>query len=226
MSPSDRLKTRLIAAAAYPSIAALCSTLRWRVEGASLYDDVLRAGRQPIIAFWHGRILPAAWHFRGRGVVAMTSANFDGQWTARILEHLGNRTVAGSTSRRGMRALLELKREMGRGHPAAFALDGPRGPARAAQPGAAWLASATGNPVLLFHAEADRYWEIRSWDRTQVPKPFATVAIVMRLSAALATAGTPDAERASAEMSRELSELESAARALLRAPGPVPAPRT
>ena len=99
MSPSDRLKTRLIAAAAYPTIAALCSTLKWRVDGASLYDDIIRSGRQPIIAFWHGRILPATWHFRGRGIVAMTSANFDGQWTARILEHLGNRTVAGSTVR-------------------------------------------------------------------------------------------------------------------------------
>jgi lysophospholipid acyltransferase (LPLAT)-like uncharacterized protein len=226
VSPSDRLKTRLIAAAAYPTIAALCATLRWRVEGASVYDDIIRSGRPPIIAFWHGRILPAAWHFRRRGIVAMTSANFDGQWTARILEHLGNRTVAGSSSRRGMRALLELKREMGQGRPAAFALDGPRGPSRVAQPGAAWLSAATGNPVLLFHAEADRHWDIRSWDRTQVPKPFATVAIVMRRSTAVPAAGKSDVERASAELSRELSELESEAQALLRAPTPLPASRT
>lgn len=80
--------------------------------------------------------------------------------------------------------------------------------------------------MLLFHAEADRYWEIRSWDRTQVPKPFGTVAIVMRRSTAAPATGTTDVERASAEMSRELSELESAAHALLRAPRPLPAPRT
>jgi lysophospholipid acyltransferase (LPLAT)-like uncharacterized protein len=31
--------------------------------------------------------------------------------------------------------------------------------------------------VLPFHCEADRSWTLRSWDRTQIPKPFATVAI-------------------------------------------------
>ena len=46
-----------------------------------------------------------------------------------------------------------------------------------AQPGAVWLAKATGNPVVPFHFEADRLWTLRSWDRTQIPKPFATVAM-------------------------------------------------
>ena len=58
----------------------------------------------------------------------MASANFDGQWIARIIERLGNRTVAGSTSRGGARALIAMKREIEKGSPAAFALDGPRGP--------------------------------------------------------------------------------------------------
>ena len=63
--------------------------------------------------------------------------------------------------------------------PAGFTLDGPRGPARVAQPGAVWLAKATGNPVLPFHLEADRCWTTNSWDRTQIPKPFATVSIAV-----------------------------------------------
>ena len=59
----------------------------------------------------------------------------------------------------------------------AFALDGPRGPARVAQPGAVWLAKVTGKPIIPFHLEADRYWTMKSWDRTQIPRPFATVAL-------------------------------------------------
>ena len=179
LTSSQRLQTRLIAAAVAPAISALCRTLTWKVEGAEHYESIIRSGRQPIIAFWHGRILPATWFFRNRGIVALTSANFDGQWIARVIEHLGNRTVAGSSSRGGMRALLQLKRELMRGHPVAFALDGPRGPARVAQPGAMWLAAATGSPLLPFHAEASRYWTNSSWDRTQVPKPFSTVAVVL-----------------------------------------------
>ena len=101
---SQRLQTQLIAAAVSPAISGLCRTITWKVEGAEHYDEIVRSGRQPIIAFWHGRILPAAWYFRNRGIVALTSANFDGQWIARVLEHFGNQTVAGSTSRGGMRA--------------------------------------------------------------------------------------------------------------------------
>ena len=66
---------------------------------------------------WHGRILPVIWHFRNRGVVVMASQNFDGRWIARIIERLGNRTVAGSTSRGGARALIAMKREIERGTP-------------------------------------------------------------------------------------------------------------
>ena len=191
LTTSQRLKTQLIAAAAYPTIAGLCGTVTWKIDGAHHYDDILKSGRAPIIAFWHGRILPATWFFRHRGVVALTSANFDGQWIARIIERFGNHTVAGSSSRGGMRALLELKREVERGQPAAFALDGPRGPARVAQPGAVWLAAATGSPLLPFHAEASRSWTISSWDRTQVPKPFTTVAVV--LGEPLIVSGTTEA---------------------------------
>src|SRR6185369_10713318 len=55
-------------------------------------------------------------------------------------------------------ALLQLVREMKAGRAAGFTLDGPRGPARVAQPGAIWLASATGNPLLPFHIEASNAW--------------------------------------------------------------------
>jgi lysophospholipid acyltransferase (LPLAT)-like uncharacterized protein len=217
LTPIQRFQTRLIAAAAYPTIAALCGTLRWQVEGAERYDEIIRSGHQPIIGFWHGRILPAAWYFRRRGIVAMTSANFDGQWTARLLEHFGNRTVAGSTSRRGMRAMLEIRRALQGGHPAAFALDGPRGPARIAQPGAAWLAAVTGNPILPFHAEAGRHWTLSSWDRTQIPKPGSRVVALLGEPITI-PAGSDDSSAAAARKKVEaaLLELEDRALRLLR----------
>jgi lysophospholipid acyltransferase (LPLAT)-like uncharacterized protein len=48
-----------------------------------------------------------------------------------------------------------------------------------AQPGAVWLARATGNPVVPFHMEASSKWTARSWDQTQIPKPFTTVAVAI-----------------------------------------------
>lgn len=161
----------------YRAIAALGATLRWKTEGFEHFDEIARNGHQPIMAFWHGRILPATYHFRNRGIVVITSSNFDGEWIAGIIERFGFGTSRGSTSRGGARALLQMSRDLAAGLPAGFTVDGPRGPARVSQPGAVWLAKASGHPVLPFHLEADNYWTLKSWDRTQIPKPFATVAI-------------------------------------------------
>ena len=174
-----RAELALIAGLGYPLINALGHTLRWRVEGLEHLDSIAASGRQPVMAFWHGRILPATFYFRRRGIVVITSENFDGEWIARIIERFGYGTARGSTTRGGQKALIQLVREMKTGKPAGFTLDGPRGPAKVAQPGAVWLARRTGNPVLPFHLEASAYWNVRSWDRTQIPKPFSTVALVV-----------------------------------------------
>src|SRR5499425_2603201 len=178
-SRSKRLQARAISTLGYPIVAALGATFRWREEGAGHYRRVVDSGRQPIMAFWHGRILPATVYFRRRGIVVITSENFDGEWIAGIIERFGYGTARGSTSRGAVKALVRLKRDMAAGRPAAFTLDGPRGPAEVAQPGAIWLAKATGNPIVPFHIESDRHWTAHSWDRTQIPKPWSTVAIAI-----------------------------------------------
>jgi lysophospholipid acyltransferase (LPLAT)-like uncharacterized protein len=217
-SPLKRIEATAISVVGYRFVAALGSTLRWRTEGLEHLDHIRINGHLPIMAFWHGRILPATCYFRRRGIVVITSENFDGEWIAGIIERFGYGTARGSTSRGARKALLQLTREMRAGHPAAFTLDGPRGPARVAQPGAVWLAKATGNPVLPFHVEADRHWTLNSWDRTQIPKPFANVAMAM---------GQPlyvnrDADAATIEAARQqlegrLSQLELRARAMVSA---------
>ncbi len=220
-----RAEVAAIAAIGYPVINALGHTLRWRVEGLEHFEAVVASGRQPVMVFWHGRVLPATFYFRRRGIVVITSENFDGEWIARIIERFGYGTARGSTSRGGVKALLKLKRDMAEGRPAGFTLDGPRGPARVAQPGAIWLARATGNPVLPFHLEASRHWTMGSWDRTQIPKPFSTVAL---------TVGEPfevpeqvpdeELEVMRLNLERRLSALEQRALELLRQPARVPQP--
>jgi lysophospholipid acyltransferase (LPLAT)-like uncharacterized protein len=208
----------LISRAGYPLVAALGGTLNWRAEGAEHYDAVVRSGRRPIMAFWHGRILPATLYFRNRGIVVITSENFDGEWIAGIIERFGYGTARGSTSRGGRRALLQLKRDMAAGKPAAFTIDGPRGPARIAQPGAVWLAKATGNPVVPFHIEATRYWSVNSWDRTLVPKPFATVSVAIGEPFDVSgEAGESELEAARRNLEDRLAHLEERARRLLHA---------
>ena len=215
-SPAKRLQARLISTAGYRLIAVLGSTLRWRLDGLEQFDAILRSGRQPIMAFWHGRILPATYYFRRRGIVVITSENFDGEWIGGIIERFGYGTARGSTSRGGRKALLQLTRDMAAGKPAGFTVDGPRGPARVAQPGAVWLAKATGNPVLPFHLEASRHWTLKSWDRTQIPKPFATVALAVGEPFTVPSDADDSAiEGARRSLEQRLHALETRARAMV-----------
>jgi len=196
-----------IAAVGTPMIEALGGTYRWRESGVAHLERLRRTGRPPIFAFWHGRILAATLYFRDRGIIVITSENFDGEWIARIIRRFGYGTARGSTSRGGIKALVQLRRDMAAGHPAAFTVDGPRGPARVAQPGAVWLAGATGNPIVPFHIEAAAHWTLNSWDRHQIPKPGTVVAIAI---------GEPlyVPDTAEGTIDRKRQELEDALRQL------------
>jgi lysophospholipid acyltransferase (LPLAT)-like uncharacterized protein len=218
-SRSKRVQASAIAAAGYPVLNALGRTLRWHVEGTKHLDAVTAAGHRPIFAFWHGRILHGTLFFQRRGIIVITSENFDGEWIARIIHRFGFGTARGSTSRGAMGAMRQLMKQMASGRPTAFTVDGPRGPARIAQPGAVWLAKATGNPVVPFHAESSRHWTLGSWDRTQIPKPFATATMAIGEPLYVARQADDEAvERARGELEIRLAALEARATSLLHNP--------
>ena len=215
LTPGQQRKARAIAALGAPIVRALGATYRWQVDGFSHFESIAATGRQPIFAFWHGRILPATLFWRDRGIVVITSQNFDGEWIARIIQRFGYGTARGSSSRGGARALVQLRRDLLDGRPAAFTLDGPRGPAQVAQPGAAFLSGATGQPILPFHIESSRFWTAGRWDATQIPQPFSTV--VVAIGAPISVAGTDDAtvEACRRALESSLRDLEHRAQGLL-----------
>jgi lysophospholipid acyltransferase (LPLAT)-like uncharacterized protein len=197
----------LIAGLGYPVLAALGATYRYKVDGLQHLHAAQALGH-PIHAFWHGRILPGTIYFKRRGIVVITSENFDGEWIARIITRFGFGTARGSSSRGARKALLQMIRDV-RERPVAFTLDGPRGPARVAQPGAAWLAKVTGNPIIPFHLEANRHWTMKSWDRTQIPKPFATVALAFAPPIQVARDASDDTlEQVSRQLEQSLADCE------------------
>ncbi|MEZ5320297.1 MAG: lysophospholipid acyltransferase family protein [Vicinamibacterales bacterium] len=212
LSRGKRLQAAAIAAVGTPAIEALGGTYAWHERGREHLDAVEAAGRPPIFAFWHGRILGATLYFRDRGIVVITSENFDGEWIARIIRRFGYGTARGSTSRGGARALVQMRRDLAQGRPVAFTVDGPRGPARVAQAGALWLSGATGCPIVPFHLEASRHWTARSWDRHQVPRPGADVAIAIGAPMTVASTDEATVEAARRELETRLVELEAQAR--------------
>ena len=147
--------------------------------------------------------------------MVITSQNFDGEWIAGIIRRFGYGTARGSSSRGGARALVQLRRELGSGKPAGFTLDGPRGPARVAQRGAAFLAGATGQPILPFHIESSAAWTMNSWDRTQIPKPFARIALAIGTPIEVADTSERTVESATKHLQHALHALELTAQRIV-----------
>ena len=112
--------------------------------------------------------------------------------------------------------MVQLRREVRRGIPAAFTLDGPRGPAKVAQPGAVWLARLTGSPMLPFHIEADRGWSLKSWDRSLVPRPFSRVAVAIGDGIMVGPTSTDaELETTRVDLEQRLETLAARARGML-----------
>ena len=162
----------------YFAVLLIGRTLRWHVEGWENWEAAKSIGKGLIYTFWHREIFSATWFWRKRGIVVMTSRNFDGEYIARIIERHGYGAARGSSSRGASRALVEMIRALENGRDAAFTIDGPRGPRFVAKPGSVLLAKATGAAILCFHIALRRaYVFSRSWDQTQAPYPFSRAAI-------------------------------------------------
>lgn len=174
---SRRFRVALISALGGLVLRLLGATWRVRRVGGQAFDTMLARNEPFIVVFWHGEIVPVTWVHRQRGIAPLISRHADGEVIARIVEGLGYRTVRGSTSRGGVRALLETAQLVNDGITVGFTPDGPRGPRHVFAPGALIVAQRTGRPIIALGATASRAWRLRSWDRHLVPKPFATVTI-------------------------------------------------
>lgn len=160
-----------------------CATLRFRIEDRCGIGERGRFEGPVIYGLWHNRIfaVPSAWRRlcgRERSTVVLTSASHDGAMLARAVGVFGLGAVRGSSSRRGVAALVALRKALRGGTDVCVTPDGPRGPRYELQPGLVKLAEASGAPVIPIHVEFDSAWRLKSWDRFALPKPFSRVRVI------------------------------------------------
>jgi lysophospholipid acyltransferase (LPLAT)-like uncharacterized protein len=135
-----------------------------------------------ITVTWHNRLLffPAMFpKYARKKTAALISASRDGQYVADVVRLFGIRSIRGSSSRRGGVALHESLKCLNDKCNLSITPDGPRGPRYQMSRGPVIMASKTGFPVLPISVNYSSYWEAKSWDKFQVPKPWAKVTLVM-----------------------------------------------
>jgi lysophospholipid acyltransferase (LPLAT)-like uncharacterized protein len=173
----EKIVIHLADRAFYLLIKFIGKTIRYETEGWENFEQIEQSGKIPIYCFWHNRIFAGTYFFRNRGIVVITSQSFDGEYIARFIQRFGYGAVRGSSTRGGVGALVEMIRLMKRGLPTGFTVDGPKGPKYVAKTGAVLLAKKTGNPMMPFVVETEKFWTIGSWDNLQIPKLFTRARV-------------------------------------------------
>lgn len=109
--------------------------------------------------------------------MAMISASGDGEILATAMECFGIEAARGSSSRGGRAALLACVKALAQGYDVTVTPDGPRGPPYKPQAGIVRLAAMSGVPLFLLRVDYSHKWELKTWDRLQVPWPFSVVTV-------------------------------------------------
>jgi lysophospholipid acyltransferase (LPLAT)-like uncharacterized protein len=173
MSASDGAR----AFAARVALGAVATTWRFSEEIPSDCADALAGNASAVIAFWHRQMIPLWYRLRRIAPAALVSPSRDGTILARWLDALGYAAVLrGSSSRGGSEALAAAGEQL-RERSLLITPDGPRGPSGEAKAGAILAAVRAGVPLVVAGWRCDRVIRFRSWDRMEVPTPFARVIV-------------------------------------------------
>lgn len=140
-------------------------------------------------AFWHGEFLMLPFlykHFqkqvskeRDKGFYIISSHHFDAEIMVSIYGMFGLKTLRGSTSRDGLKVLIESLRLLRGGYDVALSPDGPKGPYHTINDGIVAMSQKTQKQIIPIRVVYSRYWELKSWDKFRIPKPFSSIDFYM-----------------------------------------------
>ena len=152
----------------------------WRrnAEALKRMDAMAETGKPILIVLWHGKYFPLLSMVRGRDIAIVTNASFRGHVVARVCRFFGYSPINIPVSGRANK-LEFIKRAIKDGtRMVVIVPDGPLGPRHVVKTGAIRLAAEAGFDILpLSVASTPKIILDKRWDKYEIPKPFARVAI-------------------------------------------------
>ncbi len=136
--------------------------------------------KDPVIfAFWHGDLLMQPYlYYQFRKIPkakVLISDHFDGQIIARIMTFFRLGTIHGSTTRGGAKVLIQGLKSLSQGYDIGITPDGPKGPRYTVSDGVVVMAQKRQAKVIVYSCVPSSYWQLGSWDRFVIPKPFGVL---------------------------------------------------
>ena len=165
--------------------AVIWSSCRVRVQGEANVDHVAQSGKPFIPCYWHQHHFFCSWYMRRliqRGIKLgfLISPSRDGDIPAKFAKAWGGVVIRGSTTRTGAQAMRDMYRIIVKdGVSPVTTSDGPQGPIHVFKLGDILLSQLTQAPLLPLAYAASRAWQLGSWDKFLIPKPFAKIVITI-----------------------------------------------
>ena len=159
-------------------LKAYLLTVRLEPKNEQRFLQHLDGGGKGIAVFWHQRIFACFAYVKRLARFqpsAIISASKDGDILVGFAKRVGIRAMRGSSSHKGKEAMGALIADIAVNNFGLHALDGPTGPIGVVKAGIIKIAMETQAPILPAYASLSNAWQVRSWDRMIIPKPFSTV---------------------------------------------------
>jgi lysophospholipid acyltransferase (LPLAT)-like uncharacterized protein len=156
-----------------------------RIVGEEHVDHIQESAKPCIPCYWHQHHVFCTWYMRerirrGMKIGFLISPSVDGEIPATLAKGWGAEVIRGSTTRAGAQTMRDMYNiVVKQGISPVTTSDGPQGPLHVFKLGDILLSQFTQTPLLPLAYAADRYWQVNSWDKFIIPKPFARIAIVI-----------------------------------------------
>ena len=151
------------------------------INGEEHLLSLINSGEPIMVCVWHGRMLFPSWYIRLKttNLHAIASRNTDGEIMARILNNWGYGLIRGSTRKGGKEVVQKMAAVFKIAGIVAVTNDGPKGPPRIAKAGSTGLALKYNVQIITITGSATKYWQMKSWDRFMLPKPFGIIQLIV-----------------------------------------------
>ena len=131
-------------------------------------------------ALWHNRLAYSMYIFRNyKNIFGLTSPHSDGKIIGKLVLMMNYKIIEGSTNKNSNSAVKEIIKQITNGAKIVITPDGPRGPVYKNGSVITKIASKYKKKVIPVSCHASRYFEVKSWDKMMLPKPFSKIIVVI-----------------------------------------------
>jgi hypothetical protein len=193
-----------------PYLASLLIRFLYFTNKKTFYSPDTMSDEPLIFACWHGELLMLPYLYKKYRkkphAKVLISNHFDGLLISKTIKYFGLDTIAGSTNRNAAKALIQGIKAIKDGYDIGITPDGPKGPLHSMSDGLIVMAQKTNTKIVLINIQPTKYWQINSWDKFIVPKPFGRLNYYSTSPIDISELGMEDAR---SFLTKELLKYES-----------------